>query len=256
MKHLIITDQQVRPNVDTRQLGWIGKLIVDERPDVIVCIGDFADMHSLNSYDKAAKKIAFEGRRYKDDIQSSKDGMAELLKQLHTLNEYKSIHKKRLYKPRMVMCLGNHEERILRVAQMQPELEGMVSIEDLEYKRWGWEVYNFLEVVKIDGVQYSHYFINDHSPAPIGRAHLLMAKRHASCTAGHMQVLDYSVSQHTANGRRLQCLIAGAGYLHDEAYRSAQGNDHWRGVVIKTNVEEGEYDPQFISLESLEKRYG
>ena len=69
MKHLIIPDTQVKRDVDLSYLEWIGKYIVDKKPDVIVQIGDFADMPSLSSYDVGKK--SFEGRRYKDDIEAA-----------------------------------------------------------------------------------------------------------------------------------------------------------------------------------------
>src|ERR1035437_3365549 len=65
--HLIIPDCQVHSGVPTQHLEWVGKYIAQKRPDVIVCIGDFADMPSLCSYDKGKK--SFEGRRYVLDIE-------------------------------------------------------------------------------------------------------------------------------------------------------------------------------------------
>ena len=67
---MIIPDTQVKRGVDLSYLEWIGKYIVDKKPDVIVQIGDFADMPSLSSYDVGKK--SFEGRRYKDDIETAR----------------------------------------------------------------------------------------------------------------------------------------------------------------------------------------
>ena len=47
-KHFILPDCQVKPGVDTNYLEHIGKYLVEKKPDVIVCIGDFADMPSLS----------------------------------------------------------------------------------------------------------------------------------------------------------------------------------------------------------------
>ena len=69
MKHLIIPDTQVKPDVDLSYLEWIGQYIVEKKPDVLIQIGDFADMPSLSSYDIGKK--SFEGRRYKDDIKAA-----------------------------------------------------------------------------------------------------------------------------------------------------------------------------------------
>ena len=68
MKHLVIPDCQIRPGDSTDFLRAIGNYVVSKKPDVVVCIGDFADMPSLSSYDVGKK--SFEGRRYRDDIQN------------------------------------------------------------------------------------------------------------------------------------------------------------------------------------------
>ena len=55
--HLIISDVQVRPGRDYRFLEAIGNYIIETRPDVVVNIGDFADMESLCTYDKGTKSL-------------------------------------------------------------------------------------------------------------------------------------------------------------------------------------------------------
>jgi len=44
-------------------------------------------------------------------------------------------------------------------------------------------------------------------------------------------------------------------YLHDEGYKGPQGNDHWRGIVVKHQVEDGQYDHMLVSLDYLCRRY-
>jgi hypothetical protein len=70
---------------------------------------------------------------------------------------------------------------------------------------------------------------------------------------GHQQTLDYAI-RFVAGGSQ-HGLIAGACYLHDEDYKGPQGNAHWRGVIVKHQVEDGSYDPMFVSLDYLCRRY-
>lgn len=105
-KHLILPDCQVKRGVPLEHLDWIGQYLVDKQPDVFVCIGDFADMPSLSSYDKGRK--CFEGRRYKDDINAAIEGMTRLMAPLKAYNEHKARLKEKQYRPRLVMTLGNH----------------------------------------------------------------------------------------------------------------------------------------------------
>jgi hypothetical protein len=57
MKHVVIPDIQAKPGHSFRYLERIGEYIVEKKPDVIVCIGDFADMPSLSSYDVGTKSF-------------------------------------------------------------------------------------------------------------------------------------------------------------------------------------------------------
>ena len=45
-------------------------------------------------------------------------------------------------------------------------------------------------------------------------------------------------------------------YTHSEDYKGHQGNHHWRGVIVKHQVSKGSYNPMFVDLNYLEKRYG
>ena len=76
IRHLVIPDVQSKPGVTNEHLAWIGQYIADKRPDVIVQIGDFADLPSLSSYDVGKK--SFEGRRYKSDLEASHVAMEKL----------------------------------------------------------------------------------------------------------------------------------------------------------------------------------
>jgi len=51
----MIPDCQVTPDTPTDHLRWIGEYIVEQKPDVVVNIGDFADMESLSSYDRVKR---------------------------------------------------------------------------------------------------------------------------------------------------------------------------------------------------------
>ena len=119
-KHLVIPDAQFRPGDSPNFLRRIGQYIVEKQPDVVVCIGDFADMPSLSSYDVGKK--SFEGRRYKNDIEAAHTGMEILLGPIKEYNaKAKKGHRER-YVPRLVLTLGNHEQRINKVTNSDPNL--------------------------------------------------------------------------------------------------------------------------------------
>lgn len=134
-KHFVIPDCQIRKGDDTTFLTNIGRFIVDKQPDVVVCIGDFADMPSLSSYDVGKK--AFEGRRYNDDINAANTAMLDLLLPIKAYNSRQSANRKKQYWPRFVFTLGNHENRINRAVNNDAKLDGVLSINDLNYEQEG-----------------------------------------------------------------------------------------------------------------------
>lgn len=252
MKHLIIPDTQVKPDVDLSYLEWIGQYIVEKKPDVLIQIGDFADMPSLSSYDIGKK--SFEGRRYKDDIKAAVEGMDILLAPLRDYNEKCRKDKKKQYRPRMVLTLGNHENRIDRATEGDPKLYGTIGIDDLRYAEAGWEVFDFLDPVIIDGVVYSHYLVSGVMGRPIGSASSMISKTHQSCVVGHQQGRQVAYGRR-ADGSAITCIIAGSCYLHNEEYMGNQGNNHWRGLVVLHEVKDGQFDEMFVSLDYLRKKY-
>ncbi len=253
--HFVIPDTQVKPNISLDYLHWVGMYIANRKPDVIIHLGDHADMESLSSYDKG--KRSAEGKRVKQDIKSAIEGMNVLLKPVYDLQkkqleEFGEI----TYKPRMVLTLGNHEYRISRHVDANPELFGFLGYDDLKYKENGWEVYDFLKPVIVNGVTYVHFMANPMTGKPYGGAALNVLKNVGeSFTQGHKQTLDVATRFLPSSGRQQWSIIAGACYMHEEEYKGYQGNHHWRGVIVKHNVSEGSYNPMFVDLDYLSKRY-
>ena len=252
MKHFILPDVQAKPEVDFTYLTKIGKYVVAKQPDVIVCIGDFADMSSLSSYDVGTKN--FEGKRYVKDIAAAHEAMEAFLKPLKEHNAKQKANGKKQYKPRMVLTLGNHENRINRAINSDPKLEGVLSVDDLEYEKYGWEVYQFLEVVVIDGIAYSHSFVTGVAGRAASTAAVQLRKTNMSCIAGHQQGKQIAYATR-ADGSTITSIIAGSCYEHDEDYMGPQGNKHWRGCFMLHEVDNGCFDEMWISLKYLNKKY-
>jgi hypothetical protein len=252
-KHFVIPDTQVKPGVPLDHLEWAGKLIVAKKPDTVIMIGDFADMESLSSYDVGKK--SFEGRRYKLDIEAAQHGMALLMGPLREFNENARRNKEKQYHPRLVLTLGNHEDRISRVVESDPKWDGVVSLRDLKYEEWGWEVIPYLEPIVIDGVAYCHYFTSGVLGKPVTSAAALLSKKHQSCVMGHVQGRQIAYGTR-ADGTQITGLFVGGFYQHDEAYLKWQGNRNWRGIWILHQVNEGSFDEMPVSISYLKQKYG
>lgn len=253
--HLMIPDTQCKPDIDMSYLRWLGEYIVDKKPEVIVHIGDHADMPSLSSYDKGKGKA--EGKRVRKDIEASIEGMNVLLKPLYDLQQQElEIYGEVKYKPKMLITLGNHEERIMRHVNDNPELQGFLSYDNLRYEDFGWEVYDYLKPAIINGVSYCHFMANPMSGKPYGGAALNVLKNVGeSFCMGHKQTLDVATRFLPSSGSQQWAIIAGAYYEHDEGYKGYQGNFHWRGIVIQHNVKKGSFNPMFVNLDYLKNKY-
>ncbi len=206
-------------------------------------LGDWWDMPSLSSYDKGTG--AAEGKRYAKDVAAGNAAMDLMMSKIKHLDL--DLH----------FLIGNHEERIARAANSDPKMAGTIGYKDLNLT--GWKVHDFLEVVELDGVAYSHYFPRGPSGtisqskrgAPSASAQL--KREGQSCTAGHAQGLDVACAP---NRKRVQWgLIAGSCYPYDFNYLTPQGTTYWRGVIVKHEVHNGSYNPMFVSLDYLKGRY-
>lgn len=248
--HLIIPDTQCKEGQDFEYLERIGKYIVEVQPEVVIHLGDFADMPSLSSYDQGKK--SFEGRRYTKDIDAANKAMEYLLGPLRAYNQQAKEHKKKQYHPRKVMLCGNHEARITRAINDDPKLEGLISLKDLPYSEW--EFHDYLSPVFIDGVAYSHFFPTGVLGRAASTASAMVSKLHMSCVAGHQQGKQVAYGKRP-DGSTITCIIAGSCYEHNEEYLGPQGNNHFRGILMAYDVKNGSFDEHFVSLEYLKRHY-
>jgi len=249
--HLIIPDTHTHPKFHNKRADWLASLIIDLRPDVVIHMGDGPDMPSLCSYDRGKK--GFQGRTYKADVESwldFQDRMWAPVKQ----------RKKKL--PDKHYIEGNHDHRIYRAIEVQPELEGAIGIQDLQLNHY-WDEITLYDgvtpgILLVDDINYAHYFVSGVMGKPIGGTYpaaSLLNKQYGSCTAAHSHTLDYAVRTQVGGGK-IQGLIAGCYQDYRSDWAGICNDLWWPGVVIKHNVEGGCYDPQFVSLEALRKEYG
>ena len=242
----VIPDQQVKPDVDISYIPHLTRWHDEYRPPVIVLMGDYGDMPSLGTHSKIGSKY-FEGKRYQADIDSVHRALDLQIGGINKINGYN---------PTIYMIMGNHEHRITRAIENDPvHLEGLISLDDLKYEDYGIEVIPFLEILKLSGVWFSHYFYNQNSGRPycgqiVGR----IEKVGNSFVQGHEQGL-LTGHKPLADGKIHRGIVAGSCYLHDEEYKGAQGNGHWRGALMLRNVCEGNFDLREFRIETLKESY-
>lgn len=252
-KILVIGDPHARPDVSNRRFSLLGKFIVDKKPDIIVCIGDFADMGSLSSYDKGTVKA--EGKRYADDLKAVHNALQRINDEIDAYNKGK--RKNQRYEPRKCMVMGNHEERIARAANENPSLYGHISFDDLKYEEFGWEVTPFLETLSIHNIAFQHYFTSGVMGKPISgdyAASHLVKKNYMSCVAGHSHLRQYWETS-DISGRKRFGLVVGCFDEGDHSYARGTAHQWWSGLTMLHEVQDGQCEPAFFSLDYLMSRY-
>jgi hypothetical protein len=243
---LVLPDSHAHPDYHNKRYEWFAHLVLDLSPDFVVDIGDFYDMPSLSSYDKGTK--GFEGRRYKKDIEAGLDAQ----ERIHRITR---APKKKL--PKFFRTIGNHENRINRAINHDAILEGTIGLSDLQSKEYGWEEIPFLEPLFIQGITFQHYFTSGIMGRPIGgenHAKSLITKQFASCVQGHSHTMDYARRTDSA-GNKIHGLVCGVYQDYDAGF-AGPANKMWdKGVAILRNCEAGDYELQWISIDSIKKEY-
>lgn len=249
--HLIVPDPHAHPDHHNDRADWLGKLIMDVKPDVIINIGDMFDLPSMSSYDKG--KASFHGNTYRRDL----DAGLEFDERM-----WAPIRKAKKRRPYSVFFEGNHEYRMKRALEVSPELNGIIGFKDFGLDR------NYNDVVEytgftpgvrnIDDINYAHFFTSGVMGRPIGGEHpaySLLTKQYSSCTCGHIHVADFA-TRTDPYGNRINGLVAGVFQDYDSSWAGEVNKLWYRGLVVKRNVGGGNYDPQFISMDALKKEYG
>lgn len=253
-KILVIPDAHAHPDLDNRRFDLVAGVIARHQPDVVVCLGDLADMPSLCSYDKG--KLGFEGRRYHKDTAIARDALRRIEGGVRAVNKARAeLHRER-YTPRKLVTLGNHESRIERAIQAQSELEGTVSLRDLGFEEFGWEVHPYKDMVAVDGVHFTHNTFNDagreRAGENLGRS--LLRHEMVSVVVGHAHRLDVAIGTDAA-GRKLLGMSAGCLVHPDYAQQFwAKGGSRrwWSGLVLLDGVANGwPEDIRFLSMDHL-----
>jgi hypothetical protein len=150
-----------------------------------------------------------EGKRVQADIDAAIEGMAALLQPLYDLQQEElRLYGEVKYKPKMVMTLGNHDQRIERHVNANPELHGFLSYDNLRYKEFGWEVYDYLKPAIINGVSYVHFMANPMTGKPYGGTALNILKNVGeSFCMGHKQCLDIATRFLPSSGKQQWAII-------------------------------------------------
>lgn len=243
------------PSVPNDRFNWLGDFLYDLKPDMVIDLGDGADMRSLNTYDTRYPQ-ALVAQSYQADIEHYNDAMERM--------RWKFRYHKRK-RPVYIGFEGNHEHRIKKAISHDPRLEGQrygVSFGHLQTNYWFDEYHEYVNsapsLVIYDGIVYGHYVASGNYGTAMSTKHhgySLVEKLACSATVGHTHKFSYF---YKGDGRPkpLHGLVVGCFKGAEEGW-AGQANHEWRsGLVVKREVSDGNYDLEWVSLKRLEQMYG
>jgi hypothetical protein len=238
-------------------MDWAARAVLDYKPDVIVVIGDFADMPSLSTHEKPGSKHTV-NQNIKADFDAANEAFARFVGPIHReMDRLANGHRKR-WTPECHYLFGNHENRIVNCLNAEPKYEGLFGLDTFQTP--GFKRHDYLKIVTIDGLKYCHYFPMPHSGKAIGGSIVSRLNNiGASFVQGHQQGFLYASKQfpdHIKHG-----LVCGRFYLENEHYRPEDvQNSEWNGIVVLNEVHDqngngATYDLMPLSMSYLRRKY-
>jgi predicted phosphodiesterase len=249
---LVIGDLHQDPRHPHRMsvLTWIARYASEQRFDHIVQIGDWSTWDSVNQHDRNDTL----GAKTKPPIRADMDNLRQSLQAWRT-----GISPG--YKPRQSIVLGNHENRLERFENANPEAQGMFTRErDELFLGFGWKTRPYGELFYIQNVAFTHHPVNgagrafggetgpqraaNKTTVPIVSGHTHKRQVHDSGKIGPVDVISMV---------EVGCALP---WGEVESYAKHGITGWWHGVVPMT-VQGGVItDLNFVSMLTLEREYG
>ena len=191
-KILVIADSHINPeNYDDSSELWyrLGKYCVETQPDIIVHLGDVADLSSQ------AWKIAARGSNTLEEECECVINVLDIFDE--AIEEYNRVQrrmKKKTYKPLKYLTLGNHDIR-----------NGVTCIEDI-FTDAGWIVVDYLKPLHLCGITFCHCMHKGLSDLMCTTAEELLENWGADVVVGHGHHKDFSEGYSMGINRKITAL--------------------------------------------------
>lgn len=254
---LYFTDAHNQPDMPIDRFKWLASLCNELDPDILFDGGDGDDINSLCAYEK--------NESYKGKLKPSLARDLEAAAQMRaTINKYL------LVKPRKIITLGNHEDRIWRFENDNPEMHGIPTAiytkDILEASGWEWHPYR--EYVNIGGTT-----INGVTYGGVDFVHVPMNKRKEyegenavkqvtqhivrDIVFGHIHELQFfqmgKVNNHSVTAYCGGCFMP-QNYI--PSYCKYTRKEFWYGAHLITIKDGRIRDIKQYTMRELEEKYG
>jgi len=248
---LIIPDLHQDPRHPHRVevLTWAGRFCADRKIGRAIQLGDWSSWDSVSTHDKNDTQKA----RYKPPISADMDNLHESLR-AWTVG-------KGDWKPKQTVTLGNHEYRLERYENENPEAYQTFTLKrDELFARFGWLTVPFGELRYFQGVGIVHHATNGVGRPFGGKTGSTRAANETSVSliTGHTHNWKFWPSAKIGPQSGVDLLEAGCAlpWGEIEAYAQHSTNDWWWGVTVAWLNMGRIIDVERISMLTLRRRYG
>jgi len=233
---------------DFKRMEWMGKWVQDRNPDYVVQLGDVATFDSVTRHTDPASMEARSLPSFTRDIEALADGLGLFLKGMGGRH------------PKMILTLGNHEDRVARFENLRPQLGDCLSrmMNDAIISH-GWRTAPYGEFVFIEGVGFIHHPVNGAGKSYGGKTAMQRSANDAtfSFVCGHYHTRQIGEAPKIGPNFSVRAISAGCAlpYGHVEAYARHSTTGWWWGVLEVTIVDGLIIDETFTSMLTLKSRY-
>lgn len=250
---LVVPDCHAHPDHHNDRADCLGKFIKDTKPDVVINLGDTYDMPSL--YRKTRGKV--HKGEYQRDINSGLDFLDRM---------WYPMRKTKRKMPHRVFLEGNHENRLRKALDKNPQFEGDthgISYSDYQLDHYHNEVVLYEGdnpgQYSLEGFSFAHYFPSNTGGRAISgdySANDLIRTNLCSSVCGHSHTADLAIRS-SVNGKELIGVVAGVYQDYDAEWAgSVLSRFWWRGLVYLRGVDNGTASVEFIRLNEVQRCYG
>lgn len=230
-------------------LTWIARYASEHRIPRIIQVGDWSTWDSVSQHDRNDTQKG----RLKPKIQADQDNL---------LASHQAFERGRdpAYKPRRIFLRGNHEYRVERYENQNPESYGIhTTARDQTFLQFGWNARPYGELYYCQDVAFTHHPINGAGRAYGGKTGPQRAANDTtvSMVSGHTHRLQLYSTPKNGKRDRLSMIEVGCAlpWGEFEHYVDLTPTGWWWGIVPMTVCEGDITDVNAVSMKALRDRY-
>lgn len=245
----VIGDTHCCPTLSNERFTWLGRAMAERRPEHVVQIGDFGSWDSVSAHEGRGTAGAMARPSISEDFAANQDALARMTREQPDD-----------WRPRKDLTLGNHEHRVIRYENQNPELGQHLSLQlDEMFLRHGWRTREFGAYRFIGGVGFTHAPLNGMGK-PFGGVtgtQRAGANSNISLVHGHTHKRDIATVPKIGGTGKVEVVSVGCALPHGhiEAY-TRHSPTAWFYGAVEMIVQGGEIlDMDWISMLRMRERY-